>query len=379
MRGPAARRPSSTSAVGCVDAVQVGAYTVPLRAPESDGTLEWDATTIVVVEVRAGGHTGIGYTYAPPAAARVVADTLRGVVVDRSPLDTGGAWSAMVDAIRNQGRPGVVGSAISAVDVALWDLKGRMLGLAVADLIGRFHDAVPVYGSGGFTSLDDRALSDQLGGWAADGLRAVKMKVGRDPRDDPRRVDVARTAIGSGLELFVDANGAYTRKQALCLAQAFAERDVTWFEEPVSSDDLEGLRLIRDMAPPGVDITAGEYGYHLPDFHRLLTAGAVDCLQADVTRCGGITGFLQVGALVDAHCLDVSSHCAPQVSAHAGTGVWHLRHLEYFADHVRVESLLFDGVLRPVDGALRPDPGHPGLGIEFKRADAERFRVAGIG
>lgn len=358
-----------------IDGVRVGAYTVPTEAPESDGTLEWDSTTIVVVEVSAGSTTGLGYTYAAPAAARVVTDTLTYQIVGRDPMATGAAWAAMVHEIRNQGRPGVVSSAISAVDIALWDLKAKLLGLSVADTIGRTHESVPVYGSGGFTSLDDAALDAQLAGWAAEGLHAVKMKVGRDPDSDPHRTDVARAAVGPDLDLFVDANGGYTRKQALLLAEEFAQRGVRWLEEPVSSDDLDGLRLVRDRAPAGMDITAGEYGYDLPYFQSMLAAGAVDCLQADVTRCGGITAFLRVGALADAYGLDVSSHCAPQVSAHACSGLWHLRHLEYFADHIRLESMMFDGVLEPVNGALRPDPARPGLGIELKRADAERFRL----
>ncbi len=106
----------------------------------------------------------------------------------------------------------------------------------------------------------------------------------------------------------------------------------------------------------------------------MLEAGAVDCLQADVTRCGGITSFMRVGALADARGLDISAHTAPLVSASACSGLWHLRHAEYFADHVRIESMLFDGTLEPIDGALHPDPDRPGLGIELKRADAERFR-----
>ena len=357
-----------------VDRVEVGAYTVPTEQSESDGTLEWAATTIVVVEVSAGTATGVGYTYASAGAATVVADTLAEAVTGRDPMATGAAWAAMVDAIRNQGRPGVVSSAISAVDIALWDLKAKLLGVSVAVLAGGARDFVPFYGSGGFTSMSDDELRTQLTAWVDDGAGAVKMKVGRDAAADPRRVDVARAAVGPDVELFVDANGGYTRKQALALAAEFARRDVTWFEEPVSSDDLDGLRLLRDRAPTGMDVTAGEYGFDLPYFRRMLDAEAVDCLQVDVTRCGGITAFLRAGALADAHCIDVSSHCAPQVSAHACCGLWHLRHLEYFADHVRVERMLFDGVLEPSHGALRPDPQRPGLGIEFKRADAEPFR-----
>jgi L-alanine-DL-glutamate epimerase-like enolase superfamily enzyme len=357
-----------------IEDLDVGVYTVPLPAPESDGTLEWDATTVLVVEARAGATTGLGYSYTSAGAAAVVRDLLADVVVGTDVLATGRAWSAMVRAVRNLGRPGVASTAIAAVDVALWDLRCRLLGISVADGLGRHCDAVPAYGSGGFTSLTDAELTDQLGGWAADGLTAVKMKVGREPDRDPERVAVARKAVGDDVALFVDANGAYSRQEALLLARRFADEGVTWFEEPVSSDDLDGLRLVREGAPPGMEVTAGEYGYDLTYFRRMLDAGAVDCLQADVTRSAGITGFVQVGALSAAHCLDLSAHTAPQVSAHACNGVPRVRHLEWFADHVRVESLLFDGALTPSAGALRPDPTRPGLGLELKRADAEEHR-----
>jgi L-alanine-DL-glutamate epimerase-like enolase superfamily enzyme len=351
------------------------AYVVPTPTPESDGTFAWSSTTVVVVEAAAGNATGIGYAYTHGGAAAVVDATLAPVVIGRDPLATAACWSAMVDAVRNVGRPGIASSAVSAVDIALWDLKGKLVGLSVADAVGRAHDAIPAYGSGGFTSSSTDELADELSDFVELGLTTVKMKVGRDPDTDVARVAAARRAVGNETGLLVDANGAYSRKQALDLARAFADRDVAWFEEPVSSDDLEGLRLMRDRAPAGMDIAAGEYGADIVYFRRLLDAGAIDCLQADVTRCGGITGFLRVGALADAHCLPLSSHTAPQASAHACAGVWHLRHAEYFIDHVRIESLFFDGVLRPDGGCLRPDPDRCGLGIDFKRNDAERYRT----
>lgn len=358
-----------------VDALDVAAYTVPTDGPESDGTLTWSSTTIVVAEVAAGGHTGLGYTYAHAAVGDLIAGTLRGVVVGHDALQIGSCWDAMVAAVRNLGRPGLASYAIAAVDTALWDLKARLLDVAVTTLLDATHDTVPVYGSGGFTSYPVRQLTDQLVGWVEQDIPRVKMKVGRDPGADPNRVAAVRAAIGDDAELFVDANGAWTRKQALALAERFAESGVRWLEEPVSSDDLEGLRLLRDRGPAGMDIAAGEYGCDLPYFRDMLAAGAVDCLQADVTRCGGFTAFRRVAALCDAASVDLSAHCAPQLSAHACAAVWHLRHLEYFWDHVRIERLLFDGVLEPRDGALSPDPSRPGLGLELKRSDAERFAV----
>ncbi|RAY11505.1 mandelate racemase [Actinomadura craniellae] len=353
--------------------VGVTAYTVPTALPESDGTLEWDATTIVVVRTTAAGHTGTGYTYGPAAVAAVVRDELVPALRDADVTDVAAAWAAMVRALRNAGYPGIGAMAVSAVDIALWDLKARLLGLPLAVAIDACHRSVPVYGSGGFTSYTEAQLAGQLAGWVEQGIPRVKMKVGRDPARDPGRVAAAREAVGPDVELYVDANGGYTRERALDRARCFADLGVTWLEEPVSSDDLAGLRLIRDTGPPGMDVTAGEYGYTIPYFARMLEAGAVDCLQADVTRCGGITAFLRVAALCDAHGVDLSTHGAPQVSAHAAAAVWHLRHLEYFHDHARVEHLLFDGTRTPADGSLTPDRTRSGLGLHLKETDAAPY------
>ena len=201
------------------------------------------------------------------------------------------------------------------------------------------------------------------------------MKVGREPHKDPNRAAAARNAIGPQIELFVDANGAYTRKQALELAGRFRDLGVSWFEEPVSSDDLDGLRLLRDRAPAGMQVAAGEYGYALPYFERMLAAGAVDVLQADATRCAGITGFLQVAALCEAHSLPLSAHCGASMHVHPCCAALPVCHLEYFHDHVRIEHMVFDGVLTLVAGHLHPDLSRPGIGLEFKHSDAERYIV----
>jgi L-alanine-DL-glutamate epimerase-like enolase superfamily enzyme len=360
-----------------VERLDVAAYEFPLGEPESDGTLTWDSTTMVAVEAVAGAHVGVGYTYGARACAAVVADTLRDVVVGTDVLDVIGTWTAMVHEIRNQGRPGVVSHAISAVDCALWDLKARALQIPLVELLGAGREDVPVYGSGGFISLSDGALERQLLGWTRDaGIPRVKIKIGEDhgrrPRRDVERVTFAREIVGDDVELYVDANGAYARKQAVRMAQAFAERGVTWFEEPVSSDDLEGLRMIHDAVEP--DVAAGEYGYDLVYFRRMLAAGAVDCLQADVTRCGGITEFLRVAAVAAAHGVEVSIHCAPALSVAPGAAIPNLRHLELFADHERIEAIAFDGVPDPKGGVLRPDRSRPGSGLELRRQDVERYR-----
>ncbi|HEY3866655.1 MAG TPA: enolase C-terminal domain-like protein [Solirubrobacteraceae bacterium] len=359
-----------------VESVDVTAYTVPTDVPEADGTLSWQATTVVVVKVRAGEQVGLGYSYDAPAAAAVIRDTLADAVCGGDALSPGAAWERMRAAVRNIGRPGIASCAIAALDVALWDLKARLLGLPLAMLLGRVHERVPIYGSGGFTSYTDEQLERQLAGWAEQGITRMKIKVGSDPRDDPRRVRLARRTIGDDAELFVDANGAYERKQALRLAEVFAqEAGVSWFEEPVSSDDLEGLRLLRDRVPAPIAIAAGEYGYDLFYFRRMLEAGAVDVLQADATRCGGITEMLRVGALCAAVGIPLSAHTSPAIHAHVCVAIAPLVHVEYFHDHARIEGILFDGALQPRDGALEPNRERPGLGLELRESDAERYAV----
>jgi L-alanine-DL-glutamate epimerase-like enolase superfamily enzyme len=359
-----------------IEAVRARAFMVPTDRPEADGTLSWDSTTLVFAQVSAGGQSGVGYSYTAAAAAAAIGELLKDAIEGTDAMDPPGAWQRMRRAVRNVGYPGVVASAISAVDVALWDLKARLLDVSLSALLGRVRERVPVYGSGGFTTYSEDQLERQLGGWVEQGIGAVKMKVGSEPERDPGRVRRARAAIGDHARLFVDANGAYSRKQALALAERFVgEADASWFEEPVSSDDLEGLALLRDRAPAGMEIAAGEYGYDLFYFRRMLDAGAVDVLQADVTRCGGITQMLQVGALCAARGMQLSAHTSPTLHAHVGAAIAPLVHVEYFHDHARIERMLFDGRPPLIDGALEPDPHAPGHGLSLREDEARRLEL----
>jgi L-alanine-DL-glutamate epimerase-like enolase superfamily enzyme len=358
-----------------IDRITPSAYSIPTDAPESDGTLEWHATTLVLVHIDAGGKTGIGYSYADSATAKLIADKLAPLLAGKDALAINARWQQMAVAIRNLGRPGISSMAIAAVDNALWDLKAKLLDQPLAALLGQARPAIPVYGSGGFTSYSIERLRQQLHDWTQSGMHYVKMKIGREPESDLQRVQAAREAIGAIPELFVDANGAYTRKQALQFAQRFGELGVSWFEEPVSSDDLAGLRMMRDRGPAGMAISAGEYGYDLPYFRRMLEAQAVDVLQADATRCGGITGFLGVAALCEAFNVPLSSHCAPTLHLPLCCAARPAIHLEYFHDHARIEQRLFEGAPIPDNGKLAPDMSRPGLGIDFKEKDAQCYRI----
>ena len=346
-----------------VDALEVLARTIPTDEPESDGTLEWESTTIVVVQARAADAVGVGYTYTHDAAARLIEDKLAPLVRGRALDDLPALWEELGQQLRNIGRPGIGFMALSAVDTALWDLKARLVGVPLVELLGAVRADTPVYGSGGFTSYSLERLSSQLSGWVQEGIPRVKLKIGREPHRDPERLDAVRDAVGDATDVYVDANGAFGRDDAVGWGRRFAaDWGVSWFEEPVSSADFDGLGLVRRSAP--LDVAAGEYGFVPADFRNLLAAEAVDCLQVDVTRCGGYTGFLRAAALAEEHDLDISAHCAPQLSAHVCCAVSRCRHIEYFHDHVRVEGMVFDGVLEPHGGVLRPDRSRTGNGLE---------------
>ena len=316
-----------------LEKIGVAVYTVPTTEQESDGTLTWSATTVVVVELNGAGKTGLGFSYATGACARLINDVLAEVVIGCDVMDVGRCWSKMIRAIRNFGGPGIASMAIAAIDTALWDLKAKVLELPLVKVLGQVHDEVPIYGSGGFTSLTDEQLANQLGAWAhGQGIPRVKMKVGESwgsrPERDLERARIARTTIGEQVELFVDANGGYSTKQAIRMASDFTALGVTWFEEPVSSDHLGALAEIRAQTP--IDIAAGEYGYDVFYFQAMCEAGAVDCLQADVSRCAGITEWLRVAAIAESHGLQISGHCAQSLHLHPACAIDNIRHLEYF-------------------------------------------------
>jgi L-alanine-DL-glutamate epimerase-like enolase superfamily enzyme len=356
-----------------IAAVNAAAYTIPTDGPESDGTLEWTSTTIVLVKVRGGGREGLGYTYADTATSTLIRDKLAPMLIGRDAWAIGARWIDMTQAVRNLGSRGICSMAISAIDCALWDLKGKLTGASLADLLGASREGIEAYGSGGFTSYPVERLERQLSGWARDGLRAVKMKVGRDPVQDVVRVSKARRAIGNEVALFVDANGAYTDAQALAQAERFGEQCVAWFEEPVSSDRLESLRLLRERRPAGMAIAAGEYGYDLFYFRRMLEAGAVDVMQADATRCGGVTGFMAAAAVAESFGLQISSHCAPSLHSALCCAARNGVHLEWFHDHVRIEQSLFEGAAAVHDGQVFPDRSRPGLGLELRNREAQQL------
>lgn len=358
-----------------VDQIDVSCYTIPTSSPEADGTLEWDSTTMVVVEMRSADVMGLGWTYGHKATALLARDLAEKYIRGESALDLPRLHARMLRQVRNDGWQGVAAMAVSALDIALWDLKAKLLEVPLAQMFGQAASSVMVYGSGGFTTYTDEQLKEQLGGWVAQGIRAVKIKVGANAGVERHRISVVRDAVGDA-ELFIDANGACSSAQeALRLAEIAGECGVGWFEEPVSSDRLDELRWMRERAPVGMEIAAGEYGYDPYYFERMLQAKAVDVLQIDATRCHGFTGFLNAAAIASGFGVPLSAHCAPALHMHVAGAVSGFRHIEYFHDHARIESLLLEGCIAPKHGCLAPDLSRAGMGYVFKRKDAEQFAV----
>ena len=355
-----------------ISRVTTAVYKFPTPEPEADGTLRWDATTAVTVTLEAGGQTGLGWTYSSPAAAAVIRDHLTDAVRDRAASDIRGGWSAMRRTCRNLGSKGLVMQAISAVDIAWHDLWARLLDVSIAAMLGAARDDLPIYGSGGFTTLSDAQLREQVTWWQSVGCRSMKIKIGESwgsrPARDLARVQKLREFAGDDVELMVDANGGYTVGQARRVGAALDDLGVTWFEEPVSSDDVAGLATLRDALR--CDVTAGEYAADVYDVAALVPV--LDCLQLDATRCGGYTGWLRGAALAQAHNRDVSAHCGPALHAHVAAAIPNFRHIEWFADHARLEPLLVDGVPEARGGSLRLDYARTGHGMTL-RPDAAKW------
>lgn len=356
-----------------IDRIDVAAYRFPTPAPEADGTLTWDATTAVVVHVHADECAGMGWTYSGAAAGVVVEDNLASTLRGRDPMDIAGAWLAMHRACRNIGSKGLAMQAVSAVDIALWDLKARLLEVPLAALMGQVRQTVPIYGSGGFVTSSHAEIAQDVTRWKAAGCTRMKIKIGKDYGADPDwdvdRVCRLRERAGPEVELMVDANGAYTVGQAKRIGADLDRLGVRWFEEPVSSDDKAGLAEVR--AAVDADVAAGEY---ISDSYEAeAMVHVVSCLQLDTTRCGGYTGFLRGAAVAAAHNREVSGHCAPALHAPVAAAVPNLRHVEWFTDHVRLEPLLIDGLPEVSGGSLHVTEHAAGHGMTVA-AEAAQYR-----
>ena len=242
------------------------------------------------------GVEGLGMTYSSPGVKDVVENALMQILIGRDPMDTEKIWNDMLWKVRSYGRKGVALCAISAVDIALWDLKAKFLNLPLYKLLGAYTNSVPVYGSGGWTNLTKSELIQEMTDYVESGIPRVKMKVGKNfgncEREDIERVEAVRDAIGYDIALYIDANNGYRKKQAIYMAKEFEQFQVGWLEEPLIPDDVDGMSEIARSTT--IPIASGKLEYTKYGFKELIYRGGADIVQPDAGRVGGVTEWIKV-------------------------------------------------------------------------------------
>ncbi|MEO6246423.1 MAG: mandelate racemase/muconate lactonizing enzyme family protein, partial [Opitutaceae bacterium] len=333
------------------------------------------------------GCHGWGEGYGPAEVVRAGVEFFAPLLIGADPLLNAALWQRMHARGLDFARRGVLLAALSALDLALWDLKGKLLGAPVHVLLGgKRRDAVAVYATGMYfddqPNLTER-LAAEAAGYVAQGFRAVKMKVGLGVEADAANVRAVRAAIGPGVKLMIDSNHAFALREALDLVRRVEEHDIAWFEEPLSPDDYEGYRELR--ARSSIPIAAGECEYGVAGFHQLFNARAVDLAQPDLCACGGLTEGQRILALARAHFVAVTPHCW-------GTGIGFAVGLHFlstvdvqpgrlmlpepFLEMDRTESALREELTLPrfqaKDGAVVVSDA-PGLGVDVDLGRIKEF------
>ncbi|HLG51287.1 MAG: mandelate racemase/muconate lactonizing enzyme family protein [Chloroflexi bacterium] len=352
-------------------------YRWPRRKPISNGKHTYTHAGLGVVKILTDeGITGLGIGAASGIAGAVI-DHLRPLLIGQNPLDHERLWHLMW-VPKLIGRRGITTRAISTIDIALWDLKAKVAGLPLYRLLGGYADRVPAYIAGGYYEEGKglKELAREMEENVEMGARAVKMKVGAlSIAEDVERVRTVRQAVGPTVKVMVDANCAYRAYQAIQLARRIEEYDIYWFEEPVAPDDYEGHA--RLAAQTSIPIATGENEYTRYGFRDLIARGGVAILNADAQVLGGVTEFMKVAALAQAHDLDIAPHGDQNVHVHLVAAISNGLIVEYYRDTVDPlwRQIYRETLLLNADGTLSP-PERPGLGLELNTEALAPYRVA---
>ncbi len=323
------------------------------------------------------GLVGLGLGGGTTAAREVIERTLKPILLGQNALHIEKLWDEMFWAIRGVGRKGLAFSALSAVDIALWDLKAKYYETPLYQLLGPYTESVPVYGSGGWTHFSlDELVAEQCG-YVERGMRAVKMKVGKDfghsEREDVARLAAVREAVGPDVQIFIDANNGYYAKQAIRLARVFEEYDVGWFEEPVLADDIDGLAAVAKAID--IPVATGEHEYTKYGFRDLIVRGGADIVQPDVGRVGGISEWMKVAHLAHAFNLPVAPHAYQLVHLHLACATPNLKIVECLGTVEAADRIFYTSFDEPRNGVWSPDPHKHGLGLELDPSAVKHYAV----
>jgi len=321
------------------------------------------------------GVEGLGIGQGQRAVQSVIEDSLKDLLLGQDPFNTEKLWNDMFWRVRGYGRKGIAFCAISAVDIGLWDLKAKALGVPLYRLLGPYKESVPVYGSGGWTNFDEKGLVKEQMAYVERGFRAVKMKVAKDfgqsEGEDIKRLAAVRKAIGDNVELFVDANNGYYAKQAIAMSRKFEDYNVRWFEEPVIADDIQGLAEISKAT--NIPVATGEHEYTKYGFKELITRGAADIVQPDIGRVGGVTEWMKVAHLAHAFNLPVAPHAVQLVHLHTACATPNLRIVEYLGVAEQSDDVWYTEYPKPERGMWSPYPDRPGLGLELNPKSVKKY------
>ncbi len=355
-----------------IDDIRTQWLRVPISPPIADSTHVLRFMDLILVEVCAGEFSGSSYMlsfdYGPVLLKGIVDYELKRHILGMEADDIRAVYERNLQATEYIGREGVAMWGTAAIDVALWDLLARRLGVPVALLFGAHTRAVPVYGSGGWISYSDEQLADEVSRYVSRGFAGVKIKIGDQEDRDVERVRAVRQAIGPNRKLMVDANQGLTLERALRLARRLEDCQLEWFEEPFAKDDLEAYsRLAQASETP---LAAGEREFGIPPFRRLVLARCISVVQPDLFRVGGVTGWRIVAALADSHLLRLAPHFYREYDAHLAAGQPNLIAIESF-DWL---DPLLESPFEVRDGlAIVPD--RLGFGVTFKQEAIREFRV----
>lgn len=346
--------------------------TVPALKPGARGRSQ------LFVHVRTDeGVEGLGQCAGLTATRSLIEDALADVLLGAHPFHIEKLWHDLFWKVRGYGRKGLAFQAISALDIALWDLKAKALGLPLYQLLGPYTESVPVYASGGWTNFSLEELIEEQVGYAARGFKAIKLKVGKDfgqsEGEDLARLAAVREAVGEEVEIYVDANNGYTAKQAIRMAGRFEEYNIGWFEEPVLADDIPGLAAVA--AATMTPVATGEHEYTKFGFRDLLMANAADIVQPDVGRVGGVTEWLKIAHMAHAFNRPVAPHAFQLVHLHLACATPNLKVVEYLGTYEESDRIWYRDCPQPEDGLLAPFPDRPGLGLEL---DPETVRAMSV-
>ncbi|MDR1589071.1 MAG: mandelate racemase/muconate lactonizing enzyme family protein [Oscillospiraceae bacterium] len=343
---------------------------------DSSFVLKLEGQTVVRVITESGAE-GYGMTFSDPVA-EYIQKVLKEEVVGKDALACEDIWSAMFTQIRSSGRKGAALLGMSAIDIAIWDIRGKILGQPVYRLLGGTNRMIPAYASVGFLSMPDEEVAEKAVEYTEDGYKTLKIKVGYDSgrniRADFRRVEKVRRAVGDETGVIIDANGVYDAATAIRLAAMLEPLDISLFEEPTHADDIDGLARVRSMTR--IPVASGENEYTRYGCRDLMLARAVDVLQCDVTRAGGFTEMIKIAALAQAFNVKLAPHFWPQFSAHLLSAVPNGLYLEVFPTPKGVPAggSIIKNQPSVIDGFYEL-PDKPGFGLEFDLEYLSRYRA----